>query len=227
MRRQAIANQIRALLDTLIPAPKVPLLHTNPFTLLIAVLLSAQCTDERVNAITPRLFALASTPEQMAQLSIEAIEEVIHPCGLSKRKAEAIKKLSVEIVVRFKGQVPATFYDLESLPGVGHKTASVVLVQAFDIPAFPVDRHIFRCARRWSLSDGKTVQAVERDLKKLFPKESWGKIHLQIILCARKFCPARQHSVTLCPICDAIHTDFQKFLLPNSFFTGEKIDFRL
>jgi endonuclease III len=210
MRRAAIANKIRALLNTLIPAPKVPLLHTDPFTLLVAVLLSAQCTDERVNAITPRLFALAPTPEQMAQLSIEAIEEVIRPCGLSKRKAEAIKKLSVKIFVRFKGQVPATFHDLESLPGVGHKTASVVLVQAFGVAAFPVDRHIFRCARRWHLSDGKTVQAVERDLKKLFPKKSWGKIHLQILLYARKFCPARQHIVTLCPICNAIHTNFQK-----------------
>ena len=141
----------------------------------------------------------------MAQCSVEAIQEIIRPCGLSKRKATAIKQLSQEIELRFHGHVPTTLQDLESLPGVGHKTASVVLIQAFGIPAFPVDRHIFRCARRWHLSDGKTVQAVEHDLKKLFPKDSWSKLHLQMILYARKFCPAKKHDTLHCPICSFIN----------------------
>jgi endonuclease-3 len=204
MHRQKIADHVKDLLDRFIPSPSVPLYHTDPFTLLVAVLLSAQCTDERVNTITPRLFSVASTPDAMAKLPIETIQEIIYSCGLSKRKATAIKKLSHEIVTRFNGHVPSSLQALESLPGVGHKTASVLLVQAFGIPAFPVDRHIFRCAHRWKLSSGKTVRAVENDLKKLFPKQLWGKIHLQMILYARKFCPAQKHDSTRCPICSLV-----------------------
>jgi endonuclease-3 len=199
-RDRDVADQIRTLLDILIPFPLVPLLHTDPFTFLVAVLLSAQCTDKQVNNVTQKLFALAATPEEMARVPVEAIQEIIRPCGLSQRKA-AIQKLSQEIVLRFHGHVPATLLDLESLPGVGHKTASVVLVQAFGIPEFPVDRHIFRCARRWRLSKGTTVRAVEHDIKKLFPKESWARLHLQIILYARTFCPAKKHIENRCPIC--------------------------
>jgi endonuclease III len=201
LTREKIAGHILEALHSLIPSPKVPLFYQDPFTLLIAVLLSAQCTDERVNNVTPLLFARASTPAEMALLPVEIIQKIIHPCGLAKRKAIAIKKLSEELVKRFHGKVPESLESLESLPGVGHKTASVVLVQAFGIPAFPVDRHIFRSARRWRLSEGKTVQAVERDLCSLFPKESWGKVHLQIILYARSFCPAQKHALDKCPIC--------------------------
>ena len=197
---------VRTILDDLFPNPSPPLNHTNPFTLLIAVLLSAVCTDERVNAVTPALFALASTPRAMARLSIETIRDIIRPCGLSLRKATAIKELSEELVRR-GGSVPKDMHELESLPGVGHKTASVVLVQAFGIPAFPVDRHVFRSARRWGLSTGSSVQAVEKDLKRLFPKEEWAKRHLQIILYARKFCRAVRH--TTCPICSSIDQNFQ------------------
>lgn len=202
--REEIAGHISEILNSLIPLPKVPLSHQDPFTLLIAVLLSAQCTDERVNSITPALFAQASTPQEMAMLPVEIIQKIIRPCGLAKRKAIAIKKLSEELTTRFNGKLPATLEDLESLPGVGRKTASVVLVQAFGVPAFPVDRHIFRSARRWRLSEGKTVRAVERDLCKLFPKGSWGKVHLQIIIYARSFCPAKKHALNKCPICQWI-----------------------
>ena len=163
-------NVVKRILDALIPNPSPPLSHTDPFTLLIAVLLSAMCTDERVNRVTPALFDKASTPEAMARLSVETIQGLIKPCGLSLRKATAIRQLSKDLVKRFGGVVPHSLEDLESLPGVGHKTASVVLVQAFDIPAFPVDRHIFRSAQRWGLSSSTTVEGVEADLKKLFPK---------------------------------------------------------
>ncbi len=204
MRRRDRALHIMTLLDELFPSPAIPLRHTDPFTLLIAVLLSAQCTDARVNGVTPRLFAAASTPEQMARLPVETIADLIRPCGLSQRKAVAIQQLSREIVERFHGQVPATLHDLESLPGVGHKTASVVLIQAFGIPAFPVDTHIFRCARRWKLSTAKSVDGVERDLKRLFPKRVWARLHLQIIHYARTYCPARCHRLAACPICQFV-----------------------
>ena len=192
---------VRDILDDLFPNPRPPLNHKDPFTLLIAVLLSAVCSDERVNAVTPALFALASTPQTMARLSIETIQKTIKPCGLSLRKATAIKELSEELVRR-GGSVPQTLQELESLPGVGHKTASVVLAQAFGIPAFPVDRHIFRSARRWGLSTGSSIKAVEKDLKKLFPRKEWAQRHLQIILYARQYCRAVRH--TTCPICAAI-----------------------
>ena len=197
---------IRAILDELFPNPAPPLNYTDPFTLLIAVLLSANCTDERVNAVTPTLFALGPTPQAMARASVETIQSIIRPCGLSLRKATAIKGLSEELVKQ-GGSVPRTLHELEALPGVGHKTASVVLVQAFGIPAFPVDRHIFRSARRWGLSKGSSVEAVEKDLKKLFPKQEWAKRHLQIILYARQYCRAVRH--TACQICASIDQNFR------------------
>ena len=189
------------VLDDLFPNPQPPLRHSDPFTLLIAVLLSANCTDERVNSVTPALFALSSTPQAMARLSIDEIQKIIRPCGLSRRKATAIRDLSRELVKR-GGSVPRSFKGLESLPGVGHKTASVVLVQAFGIPTFPVDRHVFRSARRWGLSTGNTVEAVEADLKKLFPRREWAKRHLQIILYARQYCRAVRHRE--CLICQIV-----------------------
>lgn len=195
---------IQKILDSLFPSPTIPLSFSNPFTLLIAVLLSAQCTDARVNKVTPVLFSKATTPQQMSQLSIEEISTIIHSCGLSNTKARNIKNLSHQITTRFKGKVPASFKELESLPGVGHKTASVVMVQAFHKPAFPIDTHIFRIAKRWGLSQGKTVSEVEKDLKKQFPQKHWGKLHLQMILYARSFCQARNHSISQCPICAAL-----------------------
>lgn len=195
---------IRRLLNQYFPDPQIPLRHKDPYTLLIAVLLSAQSTDATVNRITPLLFAKASTPEQMAALTLEQIQEIIKPAGLSPTKSKAIKMLSRQLIEKHQGKVPCTFEELEALPGVGHKTASVVMVQAFHIPAFPVDTHIFRCAHRWGLSKGKTVEAVEKDLKKIFNQDEWGRIHLQIILYARKYCPARAHMIENCPICDIL-----------------------
>jgi endonuclease-3 len=197
-------KQIAEILETLFPNPEIPLLHKDPYTLLIAVLLSAQCTDARVNEITPELFALADTPERMIQLTPEEIEEIIFPCGLGPTKSKAIWKLSNDIIEKHHSQVPKTFEELERLPGVGHKTASVVMAQAFNHPAFPVDTHIHRCAKRWGLSRGSTVEQTEKDLKKLFPKELWIKLHLQIIYFARKYCPARGHDPSNCPICDKL-----------------------
>lgn len=195
------AAQIAAILNQYVPHPQMPLLYSDPFTLLIAVLISAQCTDERVNQVTPKLFALASTPQKMAQLSPKKVEAIIRPCGLAPTKSRAIVQLSKDLIAHHKGRVPRTFEELEQLPGVGHKTASVVLAHAFDIPAFPVDTHIHRCAKRWGLSSGKSVEETERDLKRLFPEKSWIKIHLQMTLFARKFCPARGHKIADCPIC--------------------------
>lgn len=186
------------------PDPKVPLLHKDPYTLLIAVLLSARCTDARVNQITPKLFAKASTPEEMIKLSVEEIYKIIKPCGLGPMKAKAIWMLSKQLLENHHGKVPKNFTDLEKLPGVGHKTASVVMTQAFQKPAFPVDTHIFRCARKWKLSSGKTVKIVEKDLKKIFPKRSWHLLHLQMIYFARTYCPARGHKIDFCPICKKI-----------------------
>lgn len=178
-------------LERLYPETPVPLDHKDPYTLLIAVLLSAQCTDERVNKITPLLFERASTPEEMVQLSVEEIKSIIRPCGLSPAKSKAIFELSHILIDQHGGRVPKTFEALESLPGVGHKTASVVMAQAFGIPAFPVDTHIHRLMYRWGLSTGKNVVQTEKDAKQLFPKERWNKLHLQIIFYGREFSPAR------------------------------------
>lgn len=195
------AQIVKDYLDYFFPNPTPPLYHLNPFTLLIAVLLSAQCTDKKVNEITPILFAKAKDPEEMAKLSYEEILSIIKPCGLSPTKAKAIKALSKKLIEEFGGEVPKTLKELESLPGVGHKTASCVLIQAFNIPAFPVDTHIHRCAKRFGLSSGKSVEKTEEDLKKLFKKEDWSKLHLQIIYYARAFCKAKGHQIENCPIC--------------------------
>ncbi len=201
MNRKEKALFIANILDQLFPNPPIPLRHKDPFTLLIAVLLSARSTDAKVNEITPTLFALASTPAEMAKIPVETIRKIIKPIGLSPQKAKAIHHLSQILVDEYKSKVPKSFEELESLPGVGHKTASVVMAQAFSLPAFPVDTHIYRCARRWGLSTGNSVKKVEEDLKKLFPKSSWIKRHLQIIYFARKYCPAKKHSIKDCPIC--------------------------
>lgn len=188
-------------LERLYPETPVPLDHTDPYTLLIAVLLSAQCTDERVNKITPHLFERANTPQQMVLLSIDEIREIIKPCGLSPFKSKAIHGLSEILIEKYEGEVPQSFEALEALPGVGHKTASVVMSQAFGVPAFPVDTHIHRLATRWKLTNGKNVEQTEKDLKRLFPKETWNKLHLQIIFFGREFCPARGHKIEDCLIC--------------------------
>lgn len=205
MTKKQVAHKIQQILDRLYPKPPIPLLHTDSFTLLIAVLLSAHCTDARVNKVTPELFAEADTPELMCQLSIPEIENIIRPCGLWQRKAKAIWELSNRLVKDFGGKVPDNFEDLESLPGVGHKTASVVMSQAFHQEAFPVDTHIHRCAKRWGLSTGKNVMQTEKDLKALFPKKDWNRLHLQIIYFAREFCQARQHIPEQCPICSWVN----------------------
>lgn len=204
MRKKEKAALIGKILKDLYPAPKIPLTHTDNYTFLIAVLLSAQCTDARVNTITPKLFGLANTPQKMISLSVEQIEEVIRPCGLAPRKAKAIWQLSEILLEQHKGEVPCTFEELEALPGVGHKTASVIMAQAFHVPAFPVDTHIHRCAKRWGLSDGKSVEKTEADLKKLFPKEQWIALHLQIIYFAREYCTALRHNPDTCPICSKL-----------------------
>ena len=201
MTRKEKAGIIVNTLEKLFPQTPIPLDHKDPYTLLIAVLLSAQCTDERVNKITPALFALADNPHDMAGQNVETIKEIIKPCGLSPRKSKAISELSKIIVEKHNGEVPQTFADLEALPGVGHKTASVVMSQAFGFPAFPVDTHIHRLARRWGLSSGKNVTQTEKDLKKIFPREMWNKLHLQIIFFGRKYCPARGHIKKDCPVC--------------------------
>lgn len=201
MQKKDWVQKIIATLEELFPHPEIPLKHKDPYTLLIAVLLSAQCTDARVNLVTPKLFAKADTPQKMVQLTPKEIEEIVRPCGLGPTKSGAIWKLSKQIIASHKGQVPHTFKELEDLPGVGHKTASVVMAQAFHQPAFPVDTHIHRCALRWGLSKGKTAKETERDLKRLFPKNKWIKLHLQIIYFARQYCPARGHKREQCPIC--------------------------
>lgn len=178
-------------LERLYPETPVPLDHKDAYTLLIAVLLSAQCTDERVNQITPLLFAKADSPQKMVTLEVDEIRDIIRPCGLSPRKSEAIAGLSRILLEKHEGNVPDNFVDLEALPGVGHKTASVVMAQAFNVPAFPVDTHIHRLLTRWGLTSGKNVEETERDAKKLFPKELWNKLHLQIIFYGREYSPAR------------------------------------
>jgi endonuclease-3 len=207
MNKKEKIKKISEILDSLYPSPAIPLQHQDRYTLLIAVLLSAQCTDKRVNLITPQLFAKAKTPQEMIQLSVTEIEEIIRPCGLAPRKARAIWELSKLIIERHGGHVPNTFEELEMFPGVGHKTASVVMSQGFNQPAFPVDTHIHRCAQRWGLSSGKNVVQTEADLKRAFPKKTWNKIHLQIIYFAREYCPARLHNIKACPICSWIHED--------------------
>ncbi|HNL39617.1 MAG: endonuclease III [Saprospiraceae bacterium] len=195
------AADIARILDDLYPEVPIPLQHEDAYTLLVAVVLSAQCTDERVNQITPKLFARADNPADMISLSVDEIREIILPCGLSPAKSKAIWGLSRILVDRYDGKVPQSFEALEELPGVGHKTASVVMSQAFGVPAFPVDTHIHRLAARWGLSDGKSVEKTERDLKALFPESSWNKLHLQIIYFGRQYCPARGHKPAECPIC--------------------------
>ena len=201
MSKKEKAIAIAKILDRLYPDVDVPLTHEDPFTLLIAVMLSAQCTDARVNQVTPFLFEKAHTPRQMAKLDVDVIESIIKPCGLSVAKSKNIKATSEILVEKYNSKVPQTFEELESLPGVGHKTASVVMGTAFGFPAFPVDTHIHRLAHRWGLSNGKNVVQTEADLKKVFPEESWNKVHLQIIYFGREYCPARGHDPKQCPVC--------------------------
>ncbi|MEO1856075.1 MAG: endonuclease III [Rubritalea sp.] len=195
------AKWVMDRLEALYPETPIPLDHKDPFTLLVAVLLSAQCTDARVNTVTPALFELADNPADMAQISVESIQSIIRPCGLSPRKSKAIAGLSRILVEKHRGQVPQDFAALEALPGVGHKTASVVMAQAFGVPAFPVDTHIHRLAQRWKLTDGKNVEKTEADLKKLFPIGRWNKLHLQIIFYGRDACTARGCDGTVCEFC--------------------------
>jgi endonuclease-3 len=200
-------EKIQFIVDTLeelYPDPAIPLHHKDAYTMLIAVLLSAQCTDERVNKITPILFKKADTPKKMVKLSVEEIREIIKPCGLSPKKSESIFKLSTILLDKYKGAVPDSLEALEELPGVGHKTASVVVSQIFGEPAFPVDTHIHRLAYRWGLSDGSSVQQTEKDLKKIFDKNLWNKLHIQIIYYGRNYCKARPHNVENCIICKKI-----------------------
>lgn len=196
------AEGIVQILSELYPHPKGPLQHDSAYTLLIAVLLSAQCTDVRVNQVTPMLFARADTPQKMVALAVEEIEDAIRSCGLAPRKSRAIWDLSRMLLDEHCGEVPQSYEALEALPGVGHKTAAVVMSQAFGVPAFPVDTHIHRLAYRWGLSSGKNVVQTERDLKRVFPMEIWNELHLQIIFFGREFCPARGHDPHRCPICN-------------------------
>ena len=203
MRKAEKAAIVLRELEKEYPEPGCPLNHTDPFTLLVAVMLSAQCTDARVNKVTPALFAAAPTPQAMVELGWERVREFIATCGLTETKAKRIVQTSALLLERHKGQVPCTFEELEALPGVGHKTASVVMTQAFGMPAFPVDTHIFRLARRWGLSRGTTAEKVEADLKKLFPKSAWNKLHVQLVLWGREHCPARGCRPS-CPICSLL-----------------------
>lgn len=207
MTKAERAARISTVLEELYPETPIPLDHFDPYTLLIAVLLSAQCTDARVNLITPALFARACTPETMMRVPVEEIREIIRPCGLSPRKSQAISDLSRILVEKHGGQVPEDFEALEALPGVGHKTASVVMAQAFGVPAFPVDTHIHRLAQRWKLTDGKSVVQTEADLKKVFPKSEWNKLHLRIIFYGREHCSARGCQGTTCGLCRELFPD--------------------
>lgn len=204
MTRAERAKYLDRRLEELYPETPIPLDHTSPYTLLVAVLLSAQCTDIRVNQVTPALFALADTPEVMMKVPVEQIREIIRPCGLSPRKSQAISDLSRILVEKHGGAVPADFAALEELPGVGHKTASVVMAQAFGVPAFPVDTHIHRLAVRWKLTEGKNVEQTERDLKKLFPRDRWNRLHLQIIFYGREHCKARGCDGRSCLLCSEL-----------------------
>jgi endonuclease-3 len=199
--REEKAERIGRILDELYPDPRIPLDHRDPFTLLVAVLLSAQCTDARVNQVTPALFAVADTPEKMARLPVARIERLIRSCGLAPTKAKNLRELSRILVSEHGGEIPRDVAALETLPGVGHKTASAVVAHAFDVPAFPVDTHVHRLAARWGLSSGRSVAETERDLTKLWPPEQWIRRHLQMIHFGRERCPARGHDTSVCPIC--------------------------
>ncbi len=201
MTRLERANYVAKNLAKLYPETPIPLDHSDAFTLLVAVVLSAQCTDKKVNEVTPALFRLAPTPQKMAALKVEQVYQVIRQLGLAPQKSKALVGLAKLIVEKHHGQVPRTFEELEELPGVGHKTASVVMAQAFGVPAFPVDTHIHRLAKRWKLSVGKSVEQVERDLKKVFPEKDWNKLHLRIIFYGREYCTARGCDGKTCPIC--------------------------
>jgi endonuclease-3 len=208
--KPARAKYIAEVLERLYPETPIPLDHSDSYTLLIAVLLSAQCTDARVNTVTPDLFKLAKTPEAMAEVPVSKIEAIIRPCGLAPRKASAISELSKIIRDKHAGCVPESFEALEALPGVGHKTASVVMAQAFGHPAFPVDTHIHRLAQRWGLTSGKNVVVTENDLKKLFPSDQWNKLHLRIIFYGREFCSARGCDGTVCQMCRDLYPNRKK-----------------
>jgi len=201
MTKEKKVQDIINILEKLYPETPVPLDHKDPYTLLIAVLLSAQCTDARVNKVTPLLFSQADTPFDMIKLTVDEIRDIIKPCGLSPKKSKAIFDLSHILIDKYGGEVPQSFEALEELPGVGHKTASVVMAQAFGVPAFPVDTHIHRLGYRWGLTNGKNVVQTEKDFKRLTPKHLWNKLHLQIIFFGREYCPARGHDVEKCPIC--------------------------
>jgi endonuclease-3 len=205
MNRKQRAQIVHRRLDELYPTTDIPLDHADPYTLLVAVVLSAQCTDKMVNRVTPDLWKLADTPEAMSRVGVDRIQAIIRPCGLSPQKAKAISGLSRILVEEHAGQVPQDFEALERLPGVGHKTASVVMAQAFGVPAFPVDTHIHRLAQRWGLTNGKNVVQTESDLKKLFPIEAWNRLHLQIIFYGREHCSARGCDGTVCGICREVY----------------------
>lgn len=210
MKKSERAEYVLKRLTELYPDPPIPLDHSNPFTLLVAVLLSAQCTDERVNKVTPKLFRRARSAKKMLNVPVEEILEIIRPCGLSPKKSKAIAGLSKILVEQHGGKVPQDLDALEALPGVGHKTASVVMAQAFGVPAFPVDTHIHRLAQRWGLTSGKNVKQTETDLKKLFPEDSWNKLHLQIIFYGREYCSARGCDGTVCEICTTCYPNRKK-----------------
>ncbi len=205
MNRKERAEIVHRRLDELYPRTDVPLEHTDPYTLLVAVVLSAQCTDKMVNRVTPELWKLAKTPQAMSKQPVDRIQKIIQPCGLSPQKAKAISGLSKILVQEHDGMVPKDFEALERLPGVGHKTASVVMAQAFGVPAFPIDTHIHRLAQRWGLTNGKNVVQTEKDLKRLFPIESWNRLHLQIIFYGREHCTARGCDGTVCGICKELY----------------------
>tara|TARA_Y100000992_G_scaffold229543_1_gene160869 strand:+ start:311 stop:964 length:654 start_codon:yes stop_codon:yes gene_type:complete len=205
MTKSERAQVVLKILNKAYPKTPIPLDHKDNFTLLVAVLLSAQCTDERVNQVTPKLFKIASNPHKMSKLSQNQIYKIIKPCGLGPKKSKAIKELSSILIKKFNGEVPSNFIDLEALPGVGHKTASVVMSQGFGVPAFAVDTHIHRLAQRWGLTNGKNVKKTEADLKKLFDKSSWNKLHLQIIFWGREFCQAKACHGLKCDVCKACY----------------------
>ena len=210
MKKMERVEYIISYLDSIYPDTPIPLSHQNHYELLIAVLLSAQCTDERVNQVTPSLFSLANNPDEMIKLNSQQIYEVIKPCGLGPKKSKAIYDLSNILVKEYQSKVPESFEALESLPGVGHKTASVVMSQGFGHPAFPVDTHIHRLSQRWGLTNGKNVTQTEKDLKRLFPIEHWNKLHLQIIFYGREYCTARGCDGTKCPICKTCYPKRKK-----------------
>lgn len=207
MLKKDRADFVLSRLRELYPEPPIPLDHSDPYTLLVAVLLSAQCTDERVNQVTPGLFERARTPQAMVEVAVEEIRQIIRPCGLSPQKSKAIAGLSRILIEEHRGEVPSDMEALERLPGVGHKTASVVMAQAFGVPSFPVDTHIHRLSQRWGLTSGKNVVQTERDLKRLFPEESWNRLHLQMIFYGREFCTARGCDGRVCEICRTCYPD--------------------